>query len=258
MVGFLLKGQTKWQNAKNKNGKTPLDLAGENKELVLLLKEPTQAKQGADKKNREIRIPKFADESLGNFYSREKEENKQEDQENSTNPGTPEQVGPHSFTILGLIGKGSFGEVFLVEKKNTKEHFAMKVLEKDKLMKQNLIKYALTERNVLSITNHPFIVRMNFAFQTDSKLFLILDYCSGGDLSMLLHKNKKLSEEVARMYCAEILLALENLHRRDIIFRDLKPDNIVIDSEGHAHLTDFGLSKEGVNEASQGARSFCG
>lgn len=160
--------------------------------------------------------------------------------------------------ILGLIGKGSFGEVFLVEKKNTKNLYAMKVLEKDKIMKQNLIKYALTERNVLSVTNHPFIVKMNFAFQTDQKLFIILDYCSGGDLSMHLQKKKKLPENLARMYAAEILLALENLHTRDIIFRDLKPDNIVLDADGHAHLTDFGLSKEGVNDANQGARSFCG
>jgi serine/threonine protein kinase len=108
------------------------------------------------------------------------------------------------------------------------------------------VKYAITERNVLSYTKHPFIVGLNFAFQTRDKLFLILDYCPGGDLGKLLSNEKRLSEARARVYLAEILLALEDLHKRDIIFRDLKPDNVVLDKEGHVLLTDFGLSKEGV------------
>lgn len=116
----------------------------------------------------------------------------------------------------------------------------------------------MTERNVLSLTNHPFIVKMNFAFQTADKLFLILDYCPGGDLGELLQREKRLSEDRVRIYLAETILALEDLHRRDVIFRDLKPDNIVLDNEGHALLTDFGLSKEGVLEHSTGAKSFCG
>ena len=78
-----------------------------------------------------------------------------------------------------MLGKGSFGEVYLVEKISTKKLYAMKVLKKDKMLKQNLIRYAQTERNILSIMNHPFIVRLNFAFQTDTKLYLLLDYCPG-------------------------------------------------------------------------------
>ena len=116
----------------------------------------------------------------------------------------------------------------------------------------------MTERNVLGISNHPFIVKLHYAFQTPEKLFLILDYCPGGDLGEHLQREKRFSEEKARFYLAEVLLALEDLHKRDIIFRDLKPDNIVIDAEGHAKLTDFGLSKEGVLNPSEGARSFCG
>jgi serine/threonine protein kinase len=154
-----------------------------------------------------------------------------------------------------ILGKGSFGEVYLVQKQTSKEFFAMKVLQKDKLMGQNLVKYARTERNVLSYTNHPFIVGLNFAFQTKEKLFLILDYCPGGDLGSVLSKDKRFDEERSRIYLAEILLALENLHKRDIIFRDLKPDNVVLDNEGHALLTDFGLSKEGVQD-NKCARSF--
>jgi serine/threonine protein kinase len=133
----------------------------------------------------------------------------------------------------------------------------MKVLNKDKIMAQNLVKYAMTERNVLSITNHPFIVKLNYAFQSLDRLFLILEYCAGGDLAQHLQKEKRFDEDRAKIYLCEIILALEDLHKRDIIFRDLKPDNVVLDSEGHALLTDFGLSKEGVLD-NKGAKSFCG
>ena len=139
-----------------------------------------------------------------------------------------------------------------MKKDSRQSLYAMKILQKKKIMAQNLIKYAVTERNVLSITKHPFIVGLNYAFQTKDKLFLILDYCPGGDLGKALGREKRFSEEKARLYLAEVLLALEDLHRRDIIFRDLKPDNVVIDSEGHALLTDFGLSKQGVLD-NQGA-----
>ena len=115
----------------------------------------------------------------------------------------------------------------------------------------------MTERNVLSFTHHQFIVKLNFAFQTENKLYLILDYCSGGDMRKLLRRLGKLDENDARLYIAEILLAIQYLHKREIIFRDLKPDNIVIDSDGHCKLTDFGLSKEGIDD-NYSAKSFCG
>ena len=168
-----------------------------------------------------------------------------------------ERITPSSFICLAQLGKGSFGEVYLVQKINTQEKFAMKVLRKERIMGQNLLKYAIAERNVLSLSNHPFIVKLNFAFQTSSKLFLILEYCPNGDLAKHLLFEKRFTEERAKFYICEVLLALENLHQRDIIFRDLKPDNVVLDEEGHCKLTDFGLSKEGVNE-NQYAKSFCG
>lgn len=109
----------------------------------------------------------------------------------------------------------------------------MKVLSKQKILQCNLMRYAKTERDVLSYMTHNFIVSLNYAFQTNSKLFLILDFCPGGDLGRLIAKHTKLTEDRARVYLAEVLLALEDLHKRDIIYRDLKPDNVVIDNDGH-------------------------
>ncbi|CAD8119427.1 unnamed protein product [Paramecium sonneborni] len=167
-----------------------------------------------------------------------------------------ETVGPQQFKILGLLGKGSFGEVYLVQRKE--KLYAMKVLHKSLIIKQNICRYAITERNVLSVSSHPFIVKLRYAFQTQDKLFMILDYCSGGDLGQVLTKQKRLPENQVKLYICEIILALEDLHKRNIIYRDLKPDNIILDSEGHALLTDFGLSKQGILDSNIGAQSFCG
>ena len=168
-----------------------------------------------------------------------------------------ERITPSSFVCLALLGKGSFGEVYLVRKTNTNVKYAMKVLRKERIMGQNLLKYAIAERNILSLIHHPFIVKLNFAFQTSTKLFLVLEYCPNGDLAKHLLIEKRFCEKRAKYYLCEILLALEYLHKKDVIFRDLKPDNIVLDEEGHCKLTDFGLSKEGVKE-DQAAQSFCG
>ncbi|CAD8179125.1 unnamed protein product [Paramecium pentaurelia] len=167
-----------------------------------------------------------------------------------------EKIDPQHFRVLGLLGKGSFGKVYLVQK--NKKLYAMKVLLKSMIFKQNICRYAITERNVLSVTSHPFIVKLRYAFQTEDKLFMILDYCPGGDLGMLLCKIQRFPEEIVKLYICEIILALEDLHKRNIIFRDLKPDNILLDAEGHVLLTDFGLSKEGIHNSNQGAKSFCG
>ncbi|CAD8177990.1 unnamed protein product [Paramecium octaurelia] len=167
-----------------------------------------------------------------------------------------DEVSLSQFQILGLIGKGSFGQVYLVKRFN--QLYAMKVLDKIMVLKHNLFPYAQTERNVLSMTSHPFIVKLRYAFQTPDKLIMMLDYCPGGDLGQLLEEEQRLPEEQVKNYICEIILALEDLHQRDIIYRDLKPENIVIDADGHAILTDFGLSKEGIFHANQGARSFCG
>ncbi|CAK75771.1 unnamed protein product (macronuclear) [Paramecium tetraurelia] len=163
---------------------------------------------------------------------------------------------PDGYIFHKLLGKGSFGEVYFASRKQDGEQYAIKTLCKERVLTKNLTRYAQTEKNVLSVMKHPFIVRLHAAFQNSSKLFMVLDYCPGGDLGQLLTKQVKLTEEVARFYICEVILALESLHKNCIIFRDLKPDNVVLDSKGHAKLTDFGLSKEGVYDNI--TKSFCG
>ena len=197
-------------------------------------------------------------QDLKNQAKRVRVEETQAKQEKTlNNPPKLSQIAQDMFKGICQIGKGSFGEVYLVSKAGSGQLFALKVLKKEKMISHNLIRYALTERNVLTYIKHPFIVSLKYAFQSNDKLFLVLDYCPGGDLSSRLLIEKRFSESQARIYICEILLALEELHAHDIIFRDLKPDNIVIDKEGHAMLTDFGLSKEGVSDHIA-AKSFCG
>lgn len=170
----------------------------------------------------------------------------------------PKKFSTNDFVAHQLLGAGSFGEVFLVERKSDKKLLAMKVLCKLKVADQDLERYALSERNIMATMKHPFISQLLYAFQTREKLFLVSDYCSGGDLSQYLEIEGTFPEEKAKLYIQEVLLALEALHEQNILYRDLKPDNVVIDHEGHVLLTDFGLSREGVELGDLGADSFCG
>ena len=167
------------------------------------------------------------------------------------------KINYKSFEILELIGSGSFGNVFKVRLKSTKEIFAMKVLNKNFLLRKKLLRYAITECNILKKSNYPFILKLHYAFQTPDHLYMILDYCSTGDLSYQIHNLGLFEEDEAKFYIAELILAIEYLHKHNIIYRDLKPENILIDSDGHIKLADFGLAKENVNTDSPN-KTFCG
>ena len=159
---------------------------------------------------------------------------------------------------MGEIGKGSFGKVILVRRKVDNTLYAMKVLQKLNIMKRNQVEHTKTERSVLGRIDHPFIVGMKFAFQSHDKLYFVLDYCAGGELFFHLGKEGKFSEERSRLYAAEIALGLQYLHGFDVIYRDLKPENVLLTHDGHIRLTDFGLSKEGISHNIHGTKSFCG
>lgn len=162
-----------------------------------------------------------------------------------------------SFTLLEEIGSGSFGKVYKVIKNDTKQVYALKQLNKEFLIKQKQLKYAIGECKILTYLDHPFIIKMNFAFQTPKNLYMVLDYCPNGDLMTHLSEKGRFPESVARFYIAEIILAIEYLHSLDIVYRDLKPENILLDRAGHIRLADFGLAKENVNPINK-AMSFCG
>ena len=124
----------------------------------------------------------------------------------------------------------------------------MKIMKKKEIKKRNQVVHTKAEKNIMQEVESPFIVRLYYAFQTDAKLYLVMDFMNGGELFYHLRKSGKFTESRAKFYAAEILLALDYLHQNDIIYRDLKPENVLLDSEGHIKLTDFGLSKEGLEQ----------
>jgi len=168
------------------------------------------------------------------------------------------KVSVEDFDLLILVGKGSFGKVMQVRKKDTGKIYAMKVLDKKHILAHNEVEHTLAEKHILQQIHHPFLVNLNFSFQTEDKLYFILDYVNGGELFFHLQKEKKFSEERVIFYAAEILLALEHLHSNGIIYRDLKPENLLLTNEGHIVLTDFGLCKEGIIKDDDRTGTFCG
>jgi serine/threonine protein kinase len=167
------------------------------------------------------------------------------------------KIGIEDFELMRVIGRGSFGKVMQVRKKDDGKVYAMKVLKKDVIVRENMVGHTKMEKSILQQVQHPFIVNLRYAFQTSDKLYLILDYLSGGELFFHLKKDGRFSEDRARLYTAEIALAIEHLHKNNIIYRDLKPENIVLDEAGHIALTDFGLAKVALNHQTP-TYTFCG
>ncbi|XP_052341803.1 ribosomal protein S6 kinase alpha-1-like isoform X2 [Oncorhynchus keta] len=170
-----------------------------------------------------------------------------------------EKADARQFELLKVLGQGSFGKVFLVRKvtpPDDNELYAMKVLRKATLKVRDRVRTKM-ERDILADVNHPFVVKLHYAFQTEGKLYLILDFLRGGDLFTRLSKEVMFTEEDVKFYLAELALGLDHLHSLGIIYRDLKPENILLDEEGHIKLTDFGLCKEAVDQEKK-AYSFCG
>lgn len=172
-----------------------------------------------------------------------------------------EKTSTKDFELLKVLGKGGYGKVFQVRKvtgKNQGKIYAMKVLKKATIVRnQKDTDHTKAERNILESVKHPFIVDLIYAFQTGGKLYLILDYLSGGELFMHLEREGIFLEDTASFYISEIVLALEHLHTLGIIYRDLKPENILLDHRGHVKLTDFGLCKEAIHDGKL-THTFCG
>uniref|UniRef100_A0A8C8H5Z8 non-specific serine/threonine protein kinase n=1 Tax=Oncorhynchus tshawytscha TaxID=74940 RepID=A0A8C8H5Z8_ONCTS len=180
--------------------------------------------------------------------------------EDSVNKGT-EQIRPECFELLRVLGKGGYGKVFQVRKMSgatSGKIFAMKVLKKAMIVRNAKdTAHTKAERNILEEVKHPFIVDLIYAFQTGGKLYLILEYLSGGELFMQLEREGIFMEDTACFYLAEISMALGHLHLKGIIYRDLKPENIMLSNNGHVKLTDFGLCKESIHDGTV-THTFCG
>jgi tRNA A-37 threonylcarbamoyl transferase component Bud32 len=183
-----------------------------------------------------------------------------EEETDTFNTNTYKRAAPLSvddFDLLKVIGKGSFGKVMQVRKKDSGKIYAMKVLKKDQLIARKQVAHTKTERKVLEDIDSPFISQLKFAFQTANKLYIVMDYYNGGELFFHLKEAHRFDEERAKFYAAQIVIALETLHHHGIVYRDLKPENILLEASGFIRLSDFGLAKEGITKENL-TTTFCG
>ncbi|GMI13149.1 hypothetical protein TrVE_jg115 [Triparma verrucosa] len=176
------------------------------------------------------------------------------------------------FELLAVLGRGGFGKVMQVRHKQNGNVYAMKVLKKAELVRRRQVERTKTERHILEkATGHPFMVSLAYAFQTSAKLYMVMDFVQGGDFFTFLRKVGRMKESWVQLYICEIALALQALHDIDVVYRDLKPENVLLERDGHVKLTDFGLSRSfeirdalpDDREKGRGAmgfttRSFCG
>ena len=169
---------------------------------------------------------------------------------------TVKEVCLDDFKVLKVIGRGSFGKVCLVEYLPTHETYAMKSLKKDLLIEQEQIQNTLLEKEILQTIDYPLLCGLVFCFQTEERIYFVMPFLSGGELSQHLRKVKTFDEDKVRFYGAQIALALDYLHTKGIVYRDLKPENILMDEKGYLRLADFGMAKKLKDD--EKAMSFCG
>ncbi|EAS07917.2 Serine/Threonine kinase domain protein (macronuclear) [Tetrahymena thermophila SB210] len=161
------------------------------------------------------------------------------------------------FKIVKKIGQGNFGTVYHVYCEADKKDYAMKIIHKNRIRDEKQKQHALNEKNILASNNHPFLLKLYYSFQDDQKLYLITEYVQGGDLYMNMKYKQKFTDREVLFYCSEIIVALEYLHSKGIIYRDLKPENVLLTKQGHIKLADFGLSKI-KNYKDERSQSKCG
>uniref|UniRef100_A0A8C9A686 Serine/threonine-protein kinase 32B n=1 Tax=Prolemur simus TaxID=1328070 RepID=A0A8C9A686_PROSS len=160
------------------------------------------------------------------------------------------------FQILRAIGKGSFGKVCIVQKRDTKKMYAMKYMNKQKCIERDEVRNVFRELQIMQGLEHPFLVNLWYSFQDEEDMFMVVDLLLGGDLRYHLQQNVRFTEGAVKLYICELALALEYLQRYHIIHRDIKPDNVLLDEHGHVHITDFNIAT--VVEGAERASSMAG
>uniref|UniRef100_A0A4W2HQL7 non-specific serine/threonine protein kinase n=1 Tax=Bos indicus x Bos taurus TaxID=30522 RepID=A0A4W2HQL7_BOBOX len=168
------------------------------------------------------------------------------------------RVTMNEFEYLKLLGKGTFGKVILVKEKATGRYYAMKILKKEVIVAKDEVAHTLTENRVLQNSRHPFLTALKYSFQTHDRLCFVMEYANGGELFFHLSRERVFPEDRARFYGAEIVSALDYLHsEKNVVYRDLKLENLMLDKDGHIKITDFGLCKEGIKDGAT-MKTFCG
>ncbi|EME89517.1 protein kinase [Pseudocercospora fijiensis CIRAD86] len=154
-----------------------------------------------------------------------------------------DEVNLNHFRLLRVVGKGAFGKVRIVERKDTGLTFALKYIRKDEVVRSESVRNIIRERRMLEHLNHPFLVNLRYSFQDMEYLYLVVDLMNGGDLRFHISR-KTFTEEAVRFWIAELGCALRYVHKQGIVHRDVKPDNVLLDSEGHVHLADFNVASD--------------
>ncbi|XP_066838325.1 protein kinase C zeta type isoform X2 [Anser cygnoides] len=225
---------------------------------------PSQEPQ-LDDKNDEVDLPSEEADGIPYIPSNRKHDSIKDDSEDikpvidgMDGIKISQGLGLQDFDLIRVIGRGSYAKVLLVRLKKNDQIYAMKVVKKELVHDDEDIDWVQTEKHVFEqASSNPFLVGLHSCFQTTSRLFLVIEYVNGGDLMFHMQRQRKLPEEHARFYAAEICIALNFLHERGIIYRDLKLDNVLLDAEGHIKLTDYGMCKEGLGPGDT-TSTFCG
>ncbi|KAM3824338.1 protein kinase C zeta type isoform 3-T3 [Vipera latastei] len=218
-----------------------------------------------DDKNDEADVPPDDTDGISYISSTRKHDNIKDDSEElkpvidgMDGIKISQGLGLQDFDLIRVIGRGSYAKVLLVRLKKNDQIYAMKVVKKELVHDDEDIDWVQTEKHVFEqASSNPFLVGLHSCFQTTSRLFLVIEYVNGGDLMFHMQRQRKLPEEHTRFYAAEICIALNFLHERGIIYRDLKLDNVLLDTEGHIKLTDYGMCKEGLGPGDT-TSTFCG
>ncbi|XP_057606174.1 protein kinase C zeta type isoform X2 [Hippopotamus amphibius kiboko] len=253
------RGARRWRKLYRANGHL-FQAKRFNRDSVMPSQEPA-----VDDKGDDVDLPSEETDGIAYISSTRKHDNLKDDSEDlkpvidgMDGITISQGLGLQDFDLIRVIGRGSYAKVLLVRLKKDGQVYAMKVVKKELVHDEEDIDWVQTEKHVFEqASSSPFLVGLHSCFQTTSRLFLVIEYVNGGDLMFHMQRQRKLPEEHARFYAAEICIALNFLHERGIIYRDLKLDNVLLDADGHIKLTDYGMCKEGLGPGDT-TSTFCG